>query len=90
MTSHAYIEFQVKLHSPTCAWSSAARAATSAERIPSMNFIVSRLSPVASFAILSILFEHFSILASSAAIQGLTLVHLSAQRKHILWDTFGE
>jgi hypothetical protein len=25
----------------------------------------------------------------SAASQGLTLVHYSAQRKHILWDTLG-
>jgi len=28
-------------------------------------------------------------LAASASKQGLTLVHLSAQRKHLLWDTPG-
>jgi len=27
--------------------------------------------------------------AARAARQGLTLVHISAQRKHILWDTLG-
>jgi len=30
-----------------------------------------------------------SAAAADAAAQGRTLVHYSAQRKHILWDTLG-